>query len=283
MDEVHPQRSADTEAERVFGIEKFDWERRVVVQRCVPQVLDDNGALPSGALCLLIDHTVGSTISTHLEHHERMVTSHMHIEFLHPLRPGLEALVGQCTALDLVPGSAFASGTASTPGGLLIARFSARFALFSSGEQGGGVVNDAVPVEQPLSAPAPHEWTTSPVHQILGTEVLQVADGRVRLTMRATRELSNERDGVHGGAGGVMGDRAGELALRTLAGPNHTYRPAETRVLFVRPIAASGAAINVDAEVTFFGRTTATTTARVWRPDGKLAIQVDAVHLQQLG
>ena len=51
------------------------------------------------------------------------------------------------------------------------------------------------------------------------------------------------------------------------------------RVLFVRPIAASGTDIAVEAEVGFLGRTTATTTARIYRPDGKLAVQVDAVHI----
>ena len=96
--------------------------------------------------------------------------------------------------------------------------------------------------------------------------------------MRAGKHLSNERDGVHGGVGGVMGDRAAELAIRTLTGGPHRYRPVEIRVLFVRPIAASGALLPVDAEVGFLGRTTATTTARIYRPDGKLAIQIDQVH-----
>jgi len=281
MDKGHPQRNADTEAERVFGVEKFDWERRSVVQRCVPGVLDDDGVLPAGALCLLIDHTVGSSISEHLDDHERMVTSHMHVELVRPLTPDLTSLVGRCTALDIVPGSAFATGTASTPDGVLIARFSSRFALFSAGEQGGGVVSETAPLG-PATAPCvPHEWTTSPVHQVLGTEIGDIEDGRLRMTMRASRSLSNERDGVHGGAGGVMGERASELALRAVAGADHGYQPVELRVLFIRPIAASGAAIGVDAAVTFLGRTTATTTSRVWRPDNKLAIQVDGVWVRR--
>lgn len=281
MDKAHPQRNADTEAERVFGVEKFDWERRSVTQRCVPNVLDDLGTLPAGALCLLIDHTIGSSISEHLDEHERMVTSHMHLEFVRPLTPYTTSLVGRCTALDIVPGSAFATGTASTPDGVLVARFSSRFALFADGEQGGGVVSETASVAPATTPPAPHEWTISPIHRVLGTEITEIGNGRIRMTMRASRALSNERDGVHGGAGGVMGERASELALRTLAGAHHGYQPVEVRVLFVRPIAASGAAITVDGEVTFLGRTTATTTARVWRPDGKIAIQVDGVWVRR--
>lgn len=281
MDQVHPQRNADTEAERVFGVEKFDWERRLVVQQCVPSVLDEDGVLPAGALCLLIDHTVGSSISEHLADHERMVTSHMHVELVRPLTADLTSLVGRCTALDVVTGSAFATGTASTPDGRLVARFSSRFALFSAGEQGGGVVSETTPAAAPPAPPTPHGWTDSPIHRLLGTEVGDVEDGRLRMSMRASRSLSNERDGVHGGAGGVMGERASELALRAATGKEHGYQPVELRVLFIRPIAASGAAIDVDATVTFLGRTTATTTSRVWRPDNKLAIQVDGVWVRR--
>ena len=276
---MHPQQSVETPAEHLFGVVKTDWDTLTVVQTSPPAILDDDGALPAGVLCLLLDHVIGSAISTYLDEHQRMVTSHMHLEFLRPIEPGAGPIVGRIGEVDLVPSSAFCTGTASLPSGELVSRYSARFAVFSGGEQGGGVVTDEVPPPQPTEPPVPHEWTASPIHQVLGTQVLSSEPGRVRLTVRAGAHLANERDGVHGGVGGVIGERACELAIRSLAGSGHRYRPAEMRVLFVRPIAASGTDIAVEAEVGFLGRTTATTTARIYRPDGKLAVQVDAVHI----
>jgi len=274
---AHPQRDTHTEAAAVFGVEHMDGDYGTVVQGCPPAVLDEDGVIPAGAFCLLADHVVGGSISRLLDEHERMVTSHMHLEFVHRPKADLAAFVGRSTAVDLVPNSAFCTGTASSPSGVLLARFSSRFVLFSGGEAAGGVVTDEVPPPIPTAPPVAHEWTTAPIHQVLGTEIATVERGRVRLTMRAGKHLSNERDGIHGGVGGVMGDRASELAIRSHTGGPHRYRPVEMRVLFVRPIAASGALLPVEAEVGFIGRTTATTTARIYRPDGKLAIQVDSV------
>lgn len=277
MTPVHPQRDTHTEAAAVFGVEHMDGDYGTVVQGCPPAVLDEEGVLPAGAFCLLTDHVVGGSISRLLDDHERMVTSHMHLEFVHRPTAELSAIVGRSTAVDIVPNSAFCTGTASSPSGVLLARFSSRFVLFAGGEAAGGVVTDQVPPPVPNQPPVAHAWTDAPVHRTLGTEVVSIEPGHIRLTMRAGKHLSNERDGVHGGVGGVMGDRAANLAIRSHTGEPHRYRPVEMRVLFVRPIAASGALLPVEAEVGFIGRTTATTTARIYRPDGKLAIQVDSV------
>jgi uncharacterized protein (TIGR00369 family) len=274
---VHPPQSVETPAERLFGVGKTDWETLSVVQTCPPEIVDDDGVLPPGVMCLLLDHVIGSSISTKLDHHQRMVTSHMHLEYLRPFTADMGNVIGRIGEMSFVPGSAFCTGTASLESGELVSRFSARFAIFSGGEQGGGVVSDEVPPPLPTAPPVPHDWTASPIHQVLGTQVLSTEPSRVHLTFRAGEQLANERFGVHGGVGGVMGERACELAIRNAAGAGHGYRPVELRVLFVRPIAASGTDLAVDAEVGFLGRTTATTTARIYRPDGKLAVQVDGV------
>ena len=274
---MHPQQSVETPAEKLFGVGKTDWDTLSVVQTCPPEIVDEAGALPPGVMCLLLDHVIGSSISTRLDHHQRMVTSHMHLEFLRPFTTDMGNVIGRIGEMNFVPGSAFCTGTASLASGVLVTRFSARFAIFSGGEQGGGVVSDEVAPPLPTAPPIPHAWTTSPIHQVLGTQVLTAEPTRLRLTFRASEQLANERFGLHGGVGGVVGERACELAVRNAAGDGHRYRPVEMRVLFVRPIAASGTDIAVDTELGFLGRTTATATARIYRPDGKLAVQVDAV------
>ena len=97
----------------------------------------------------------------------------------------------------------------------------------------------------------------------------------------ATSELGNERAGLHGGVGALMAERAADLALRL--GDDRSpvpFRPVELRIAFLRPIAADGGSVAGAAEVTFRGATTAATTARVYRPDGKVSVQLDAVHVR---
>ena len=77
-----------------------------------------------------------------------------------------------------------------------------------------------------------------------------------------------------------MGERATNVALRSVG---VALRPVELRIVFLRPLPALGQRVRAEAEITFLGRTTAATTARVYRAEGKVAVQVDAVHLLPLG
>lgn len=290
---MHFQTTAEKPAHRTFGLSEPDRDHDTVVQECLPTLLDEHGALPLGALCLLADTTLGSFVTPRLPADERMVTSHLHVELVRPLRPGLERVVGGFSGVELVPGSAFSTGRAvidgdgaasSTRSGTrsahtLLARFSGRFALVG-GQQAGGDVSDAVPAPAVSVDAQQHPWTTAPIHQRLGTQIVAVTDGRVEVTVRASAELANERAGLHGGAGAAIGERTGDLALRSAVGDDAGFRPVELRVVFLRPVAASGGELTADAEVGFLGRTTATTTARLYRPDGKVAVQVDAVHVR---
>lgn len=279
---MHFQTTAEKPAHRTFGLDEPDRDRNTVVQACLSTLLDEHGALPLGALCLLADTTLGSFVTPRLHADERMVTSHLHVELVRPLRPGLERVVGRFTDVELVPGSAFSTGRAVVEDDTLLARFSGRFALVG-GQQSGGTVTDLVPAPVTEIAAVTHPWTAAPIHRLLGTRIVEVDDGRVEVTVRASAELANERAGLHGGAGAAIGERIGDLALRSATGDDHGFRPAELRVLFLRPVAASGGALAADAEVGFLGRTTATTTARLYRADGKVAVQVDAVHVRDPG
>jgi uncharacterized protein (TIGR00369 family) len=274
---VHFQIAADKPAARSFGIGESDRADGIVVQDCVPTLLDDDGALPVGALCVLADHTLGALVSPRLGADDRMVTSHMHVEVVRPLRPRLGRVVGRNTEVEMVPASAFSTGRLTTDDDVLLARVSARFALVGS-EQAGGTVTDAVAAAAPLGPPAEHPWTGAPIHRLLGTRVVETGDGVIRLAVVAGPHLANERAGLHGGVGAAIGERTGELALRTLVGDTHRFRAVELRVVFLRPVAAAGGELAADGEVGYLGRTTATTTARLYRPDGKVAVQVDAVH-----
>ncbi|MET0459343.1 MAG: hotdog domain-containing protein [Ilumatobacteraceae bacterium] len=279
---MHFQIAADKPAARSFGIDESGRPRGVIVQDRLPTLLDDEGALPVGALCVLADHTLGMLVSPRLGPDDRMVTSHMHVEVVRPLTPAVRRITGRNTEVETVPGSAFSAGRLIVGDDVLLARVSARFALVG-GEQAGGTVTDAV-AGVVRAGPAPDDpWTAAPIHRLLGTRVDARGDGRVRIAVVAGAHLANERAGLHGGVGAAIGERTGELALRTVVGDTHRFRAVELRIVFLRPVAAGGAELVAEAEVGHLGRTTATTTARLYRPDGKLAVQVDAVHAVRAG
>ena len=66
------------------------------------------------------------------------------------------------------------------------------------------------------------------------------------------------------------------MPLRSAAGDDHGYLPAERRDMFVRTVSANDADLHVDAEVAFLGRASAGTTSRPYPPDCKPAVQADA-------
>ncbi len=279
---LHAQASSPVPAAATFEVERgaFDDTGYTVTQGCPDHILDDRGAPATGMIFLLADHALGAAIFSRIGLNDRIVTSHLHVEMLRALPPGLTRLIGHGEVIDVMPGSGFARGRATSAEGGVLAVFSARFALFGADQQqGGAVTGEAAPVypgrRSPLLA---HALTNSPVHDLLRTNVLDVVGVQVRVTMDARTEFANERGGLHGGAGALMGERVGDLALRSVAGSERRYRPVELRVVFLRPVPADGTALVAEAEVAYIGRTTATTTARLLRADGKVAVQVDAVH-----
>ena len=111
----HAQADADVPVARVFEVSSAPSGDDPIVTQGVPsRVLDANGALPPGALCVLADHALGRGLSRVLDHDQRMVTSHMHLEFVRPPWPGITQLVGWSDEIHTTPGSGFARGRIAT-------------------------------------------------------------------------------------------------------------------------------------------------------------------------
>ena len=241
-----------------------------------PTARDGDGALPTGALAVLADHALGRRLSEVLEPDERMVTSHMHLEIVRPPQPGVDRYVGEAQEVHRVPGSGFSRGSIRDANGAVVPLISARFTLIPAGDVHGGAVLDrrAASIDPSEATPPTQPWSRVPVHQLLGTRMRRESEGQVEVDFLAAPELANERSGLHGGVGALMGERAAALALQGRA----AFRPVELRIVFLRPVPAVGQRVRADAEIIFLGRTTATTSARLYRADGKVAVQVDAVH-----
>ena len=191
-------------------------------------------------------------------------------------------------------GSAFARVTLTSGSGTLLGVASGRFAVLSANSLGGGTV---LPAHRPqadrpddqadddddgptgLGRESHHLVADASVHRLLGTRVHELGDGRIRLTIEAGATLANERSGLHGGVGALVGERANDLVLRSLLGPHRTMRSIEMRVAFVRPLPASGRRVECVAQVVNLGRTVAVTRAELRTEDGKPAVLVDQIHV----
>ena len=166
---------------------------------------------------------------------------------------------------------------------MLLARVSARFALVG-GEQAGGTVTDAVAAVAPAGPPPDDPWTAAPIHRLLGT-----AGRRPRATAASgwpswpvpTSPTSGPGCTAGSGPRSASGPASWPCA-RSSATPTASG-PSSCASCSCVPVAAAGGELVAEAEVGYLGRTTATTTARLYRPDGKLAVQVDAVHAVRAG
>lgn len=281
MSVLHPQITADQPATRTFGVGEADRRRGRIEHIPLPTLFDERGELPVGALCVSLDHALGCRIADHLGAGDRIVTSHMHLEVLAPGPLGDELLVATNTGTTMVPGSAFCAAEVTRPDGGVAVRASGRFAIVHGEAAAGGRV---VPVETTavaadLSDDLSGVVGDSPILALFGARIVGGVGDVIRSLAIARTEFANERGGVHGGVGAFMCERVAALALRHRAGDDHPFRTVEMRVFFARPLAASGGAVGLATEIGFLGRTTASTTTRLFRPDGKLAVQVDVTHL----
>jgi uncharacterized protein (TIGR00369 family) len=279
---AHPQHNAETAADSTFGLVRTTSPtgRPIVVQPCVDALTDRDGALVPGALGVLIDSSLGNAVVDLLPPHDRIVTSHMHIELLSHFTTALATVTGEGFTVHVDPASAFGRVEMRGPDGAFVATATGRFAVLASTSQGGGNVGavDAPPPTIAARGPVHPLVEGAAVHDLLDTRIVAVGEGELRMAAVAGRHLANERFGLHGGIGVLIGERANELVLRSVLSDGIVMRPTELRIVFVRPVPAVGQLVECRAEVINLGRTVAVTRAELLTADGRLAVVVDGVH-----
>ncbi len=276
----HPQYGLFVPAAATFAVERQALGEGVTQGRPAA-VVDGAGLLPVGALSLLVDHAVGTVIVPRLDDDLRMVTSHLHLEVVRPPTSAVVRGLGEVIHMDRT--SALVRATITEADGALVALATSRFALFPSAMAQGGMVGDPAAA---IEGPPPHAHALTdgqPIHELLGTEVLEVGERGLRLRVVASPSLANERAGLHGGVGALIGERAGDLALRASRPEGEPMRPVELRVVFLRPVPAVGETLECRAEVVHLGRSVAVTRSILFTADGRLAVTVDAAYAAAAG
>lgn len=284
MSTDHPQRgNVVVPAASAFGVRtELRPEGGAVVEIArQPHLVDRHGALVAGVLGLVNDHALGGAIAPVMAHDELMITSHMHMELMVPFTAATTALHGSGRVVHKGGGSAFTGGTVTDADGQLLATMTARFAMLPLGATAGSAVRAA---DTGLANPPQAEQAPAliggldPINDFLGLDVVDATGGAATIRVRAARHLANERFGVHGGVGVLIGERCVDVAIRSRVANADDFHPVEMRTVFLRPIAADDSMLTCTATVSYAGRSVITSTATLCTAAGKPAVEVDLIH-----
>ena len=218
-------------------------------------LVEPDGSVPAGGLGILVDAAMTSACVAAVGDRVSVVTSHLHLELLAPLRTGALMCVGQATAIG--DGWALGAALVTAQDGTVLARVSMGALVFDQAQ------NQGPPVTRPTTGTKPG---------CLGMEIAQHGD-QVTTHTPAHSWLANLYGGMHGGAGLLIGERT----LHAAIGP--TMRPIELRAVYLRPIPADGHLIESVGTIAHLGRRLGAARGEVKTPEGKPALLIDATYV----
>jgi acyl-CoA thioesterase len=252
--------------------------------RAPATLLDQDGAVATGALAVLADGVLGFAITFGLPQVMGMATTHLHLELVRPLPAGTIVLEAAGRRRGVEGTFAIGEADISTPDGAPIAQatIGALFLPRPPPDEPRAQTLPPPPRATAVAAPRPHRLlNNAPVHALLGTEVRRAGRTGVRATVCALPSFANSMGGVHGGMGVLMGERALDLALRAAIPDERRLRPVELRAAFLRPIAADGRAVECHAAVMHLGRRLSAVRGEVRDHEGRTAVLVDATYVRR--
>ena len=244
-------------------------ERRSVVRLDEATAWAD-GRQGGGLLFGLADAGVGRSCVSALRAGELVVTTSLHIGVRRQdWSPGDELGVVSAPATR-TPGGLVAAAT-FTLGDEEVGTAFGRFAVI------GGASGDGVVAARADLGPSPAIERPPAGHL---ADLLQlgeaVVDGeRLELGFVASTGFANERMGVHGRVGALVGHSATEVLLARLE-PDADVTTVEMHAQFLRPIPADGGPCRCVVEVRHRTRSVVATSATLLTDDGRPALVVDS-------
>jgi uncharacterized protein (TIGR00369 family) len=237
-----------------------------------------DGLAPAGLLFLVADGTIGGAVFQVVRPGEVIVTTNLHLEILARPFDGHRAVTGIGGPAARYGSGASATGTMTDERGP-VAAVSGRFAVLDLGSRAAGSIeadvdDDAGPGGLSHRPPTP---SGSGMDDTLGARILGIGDGTIRVAYMAAPWLANERDGLHGGCGALMGERAADALLRAIAPPGASFHPVSISATYVRPIPADGSEVICTATAVHVGRSVASVRSVLATPAGKPSVVVDVV------
>ena len=109
---------------------------------------------------------------------------------------------------------------------------------------------------------------TSPYYQLLGMRVVELAEGRARLTMPIGNKLFQAYDAVQGGAIASIADGAAAYVVIALLEPGQITNTVELKINYLRPVTKG--TLTAEGRLISRGKRIAVVEMDVWQDDGKL-------------
>ena len=269
----NPQADVVCPSDIVFGLTRHttdDGNRRDEL-RPGPASHGLDGLPAPGVLFLLADTVVGGPCVRIVHPTEVIVTSSLHIElFSRPFaeHPVVAGFGGQPSRYQ---GGAVSASIVRS-GDLDVASVSGRFAVLPNSERAAGAIGDLAP-----PADFDFEQFNGSVLHTLGGRVLGRTADTLTMSFLAHPELANERLGLHGGCAALMGERACDDLIRSVAADGYDVQAVTMNAVFFRPIPADGGELKCIATVQHSGRQLIAAQAVMYTQSGKPAIVVDVI------
>jgi uncharacterized protein (TIGR00369 family) len=277
----HPQEVADQPAQRLLGIED-----RVLDDGTVTRILRPNetsfeidGRLVAGVLCVLADSALGAAAVQAADPDTRMVTTNLHLDLTGLSRPEGE-VTGRGEICAVTDDAVLVNANLASASGL-VAHATARFAVLPATSRAAGTVSatldpvlwsaEVLPEGNPIVG-------GSPIVNLLDLRVLEMGETGGTLSMQVRADLCNERGGLHGGIGAMMGEQTAALTLRTFLTQGSAVHPLEVRVVFLRPVERGPRPAICRASVVHAGRRFASTRAELFSPSGERSVLIDSTY-----
>jgi uncharacterized protein (TIGR00369 family) len=119
-------------------------------------------------------------------------------------------------------------------------------------------------------------YSPSPVHLLLGHEMIEAEDGRGAMSMPAHSWLCNPDGKVYGGATANLAHDAMTIAINSTLPKDTGCATLDLTVNFVRPIPADGKHLHARSHVVHRGRTFAVTAAEISNSEDKTVATASA-------
>jgi len=114
------------------------------------------------------------------------------------------------------------------------------------------------------------ELPAPPISKVMGLKLVEVEEGRVLFTGQPDSELLNPIGTVHGGFAATILDSALACCVQTKCATGSASTTIEFKVNFIRPIKPDNGRVFCEGRVLHFGRTIATSEAKLVDQNGKL-------------
>ena len=123
--------------------------------------------------------------------------------------------------------------------------------------------------------------TDRPAHigDLLGIEVVSLAEGVVVFALAAQPGFANYSGTMHGGVCATLLDSVLGCAVHSALGPGLSCTAVEIKVNFVRPVAPDGGRLVAEGRVIHLGRTIATAEGTVRDARDRLVAHGTGTHL----